>query len=117
MAPLGSFAKVANASDSKATQTAPAVQAKFMKQGTQADHYRGTTTMAIGLARGMRDVLPHVEIDDDTIDATGHPGTAAGTQSNLGFEQPGRALQGLLEIIHGFVGQSPLGIGQPVEDL
>ena len=39
----------------------------LMKQGTQADHYRGTTTMAMGLARGMRDVLPHVEIDDDIL--------------------------------------------------
>jgi putative nucleotidyltransferase with HDIG domain len=38
-----------------------------MKRGTQADHYRGTTTMALGLARGMQEVLPHVEIDYDVL--------------------------------------------------
>jgi 23S rRNA maturation-related 3'-5' exoribonuclease YhaM len=39
----------------------------LMKQGTQADHYRGTTTIAIGMARGMQEVLPHVEIDFDVL--------------------------------------------------
>jgi len=34
----------------------------LMKKGTQADHYRATTTMALGMARGMQEVLPHVEI-------------------------------------------------------
>jgi putative nucleotidyltransferase with HDIG domain len=38
-----------------------------MKRGTQADHYRGTTTMAVGLAKGMQEVLPHVEIDYDVL--------------------------------------------------
>jgi HD domain-containing protein len=38
-----------------------------MKQGTQADHYRATATMAVGLARGMQAVLPHVEIDYDVL--------------------------------------------------
>jgi len=38
-----------------------------MRQGTQADHYRATTTMALGLARGMQAVLPHVEIDYDVL--------------------------------------------------
>lgn len=38
-----------------------------MKKGTQADHYRATTTMAVGLARGMQQVLPHVEIDYDVL--------------------------------------------------
>jgi putative nucleotidyltransferase with HDIG domain len=38
-----------------------------MKLGTQADHYRGTATMALGLANGMRQVLEHVEIDDDVL--------------------------------------------------
>jgi 23S rRNA maturation-related 3'-5' exoribonuclease YhaM len=38
-----------------------------MKQGTQADHYRATTTMAVGMARGMQEVLPHVEIDYDVL--------------------------------------------------
>jgi putative nucleotidyltransferase with HDIG domain len=39
----------------------------LMKKGTQADHYRGTATMAIGMARGMQAVLPHVEIDFDIL--------------------------------------------------
>jgi putative nucleotidyltransferase with HDIG domain len=39
----------------------------LMKQGTQADHYRATTTMAVGMARGMQEVLPHVEIDYDIL--------------------------------------------------
>jgi HD-GYP domain-containing protein (c-di-GMP phosphodiesterase class II) len=38
-----------------------------MKKGTQADHYRGVATMALGMARGMQEVLPHVEIDDDIL--------------------------------------------------
>jgi HD domain len=38
-----------------------------MKQGTQADHYRATATMSVGLARGMQDVLPHVAIDYDVL--------------------------------------------------
>lgn len=38
-----------------------------MKTGTQADHYRATTTMAVGLARGMQEVLPHVAIDYDVL--------------------------------------------------
>src|SRR5690349_16961152 len=36
-----------------------------MKKGTQADHYRGVATMAVGLARGLQQALPHVEIDYD----------------------------------------------------
>jgi 23S rRNA maturation-related 3'-5' exoribonuclease YhaM len=39
----------------------------LMKKGTQADHYRGVATMAIGMARGMQEVLPHVEIDFDIL--------------------------------------------------
>lgn len=38
-----------------------------MTRGTQADHYRGTATMAVGLAKGMQDVLDHVEIDYDVL--------------------------------------------------
>ncbi len=38
-----------------------------MRRGTQADHYRGTTTMAVGLAKGMQEVLGHVEIDYDVL--------------------------------------------------
>jgi putative nucleotidyltransferase with HDIG domain len=38
-----------------------------MTKGTQADHYRGVATIALGMARGMREVLPHVEIDDDVL--------------------------------------------------
>jgi HD-GYP domain-containing protein (c-di-GMP phosphodiesterase class II) len=38
-----------------------------MKRGTQADHYRATATMSVGLARGMQEVLPHVEIDYDVL--------------------------------------------------
>jgi hypothetical protein len=38
-----------------------------MKRGTQADHYRATATMAVGLARGMQQVLPHAEIDYDIL--------------------------------------------------
>ncbi len=38
-----------------------------MTRGTQADHYRATATMAVGLARGLQDVLPHVEIDHDIL--------------------------------------------------
>jgi putative nucleotidyltransferase with HDIG domain len=38
-----------------------------MKQGTQADHYRATATIAIGMARGMQEVLPDVEIDFDFV--------------------------------------------------
>jgi putative nucleotidyltransferase with HDIG domain len=39
----------------------------LMKKGTQADHYRGVATMAIGMARGMQEVLPHVEVDFDIL--------------------------------------------------
>lgn len=39
----------------------------LMKQGTQADHYRAVATMAIGMARGMQEVLPHVDIDFDIL--------------------------------------------------
>jgi putative nucleotidyltransferase with HDIG domain len=39
----------------------------LMKQGTQDDHYRGVATMAIGMARGMQEVLPNVEIDYDVL--------------------------------------------------
>jgi putative nucleotidyltransferase with HDIG domain len=38
-----------------------------MKRGTQADHYRGVATMALGLARGMQEVLPDVGIDYDVL--------------------------------------------------
>jgi putative nucleotidyltransferase with HDIG domain len=38
-----------------------------MTRGTQADHYRGTATMAVGLAKGMQEVLGHVEIDYDVL--------------------------------------------------
>src|ERR1700754_726503 len=42
-------------------------ESPLMTRGTQADHYRGTATMAVGLAKGMQDVLPHVEIDYDVL--------------------------------------------------
>jgi putative nucleotidyltransferase with HDIG domain len=38
-----------------------------MTRGTQADHYRGTATMAVGLAKGMQEVLGYVEIDYDVL--------------------------------------------------
>jgi putative nucleotidyltransferase with HDIG domain len=42
-------------------------ESPLMKRGTQADHYRGTAMMAVGLARGMQAVLDHVEIDYDVL--------------------------------------------------
>jgi putative nucleotidyltransferase with HDIG domain len=42
-------------------------ESPLMTQGTQADHYRGTATMAVGLAKGMQEVLEHVDIDYDVL--------------------------------------------------
>lgn len=39
----------------------------LMTRGTQADHYRGTATMAVGVAKGMQEVLDDVEIDYDVL--------------------------------------------------
>jgi putative nucleotidyltransferase with HDIG domain len=42
-------------------------ESPLMTRGTQADHYRGTATMAVGLARGMQEVLDHVDVDYDVL--------------------------------------------------
>ncbi len=39
----------------------------LMKRGTQADHYRGVATMAIGMADGMEQVMGDIGIDRDLL--------------------------------------------------
>jgi putative nucleotidyltransferase with HDIG domain len=38
-----------------------------MKRGTQADHYRGVATMAVGMAKGLEDVMGEIGIDYDRL--------------------------------------------------
>src|SRR5439155_26201415 len=38
-----------------------------MKEGSQAHHLRGVATMAVGLARGMQQVFPALEVDYDVL--------------------------------------------------
>ena len=38
-----------------------------MKDGSQAHHLRGVATMAVGLARGMQQVFPALEVDYDVL--------------------------------------------------
>jgi putative nucleotidyltransferase with HDIG domain len=42
-------------------------KASPMKDGSQAHHLRGVCTMAIGLARGMQEVFPAMQIDYDVL--------------------------------------------------
>jgi putative nucleotidyltransferase with HDIG domain len=42
-------------------------ESPLMTRGTQADHYRGTTTMALGMARGLEEVLGEIGIDYDLL--------------------------------------------------
>jgi putative nucleotidyltransferase with HDIG domain len=42
-------------------------ESPLMKRGSQADHYRGVATMALGLAKGLEDVLGDVGIDRDLL--------------------------------------------------
>jgi putative nucleotidyltransferase with HDIG domain len=42
-------------------------ESPLMTRGTQADHYRGTATMALGLARGLEDVMGSIGIDYDLL--------------------------------------------------
>ncbi len=38
-----------------------------MRRGTQADHYRGVATMAVGMADGLEQVMGDVGIDRDVL--------------------------------------------------
>jgi putative nucleotidyltransferase with HDIG domain len=42
-------------------------ESPLMTRGTQADHYRGVTTMAVGMARGLEDVMGEIGIDYDLL--------------------------------------------------
>lgn len=42
-------------------------ESPLMTTGTQADHYRGTATMALGLARGLEEVMGSIGIDYDLL--------------------------------------------------
>lgn len=42
-------------------------ESPLMKRGTQADHYRGTARMAVGLAQGLELVLGAIGIDYDLL--------------------------------------------------
>lgn len=42
-------------------------ESPLMKRGSQADHYRGVATMALGMAKGLEDVLGGVGIDRDLL--------------------------------------------------
>jgi putative nucleotidyltransferase with HDIG domain len=42
-------------------------ESPLMKRGTQADHYRGVATMAVGMAKGLEDVLGEIGIDYDLL--------------------------------------------------
>jgi putative nucleotidyltransferase with HDIG domain len=42
-------------------------ESPLMKRGSQADHYRGVATMALGMAKGLEDVLGDVGIDRDLL--------------------------------------------------
>jgi putative nucleotidyltransferase with HDIG domain len=42
-------------------------ESPLMRRGTQADHYRGVATMAIGMAEGMEAVMGDIGIDRDLL--------------------------------------------------
>jgi len=42
-------------------------ESPLMTRGTQADHYRGVATMAVGMARGLEAVMGSIEIDYDLL--------------------------------------------------
>ena len=42
-------------------------ESPLMRRGTQADHYRGVATMAIGMADGLEAVMGDVDIDRDLL--------------------------------------------------
>jgi putative nucleotidyltransferase with HDIG domain len=42
-------------------------ESPLMTRGTQADHYRGVATMAVGMAKGLEDVMGGLEIDYDLL--------------------------------------------------
>jgi putative nucleotidyltransferase with HDIG domain len=42
-------------------------ESPLMKRGSQADHYRGVATMALGMAKGFEDVMGDVGIDRDLL--------------------------------------------------
>jgi putative nucleotidyltransferase with HDIG domain len=42
-------------------------ESPLMTRGTQADHYRGVATMAVGMARGLEDVMGGLEINYDLL--------------------------------------------------
>jgi putative nucleotidyltransferase with HDIG domain len=39
----------------------------LMKRGTQADHYRGVATMALGMAKGIEEAIGDIGIDHDIL--------------------------------------------------
>jgi putative nucleotidyltransferase with HDIG domain len=41
--------------------------APSIRRGSQVEHLRAVATMALGLARGLREVFPEVEIDEDVL--------------------------------------------------
>jgi putative nucleotidyltransferase with HDIG domain len=42
-------------------------ESPLMRRGTQADHYRGVATMAIGMADGLETVMGDLDIDRDLL--------------------------------------------------
>jgi putative nucleotidyltransferase with HDIG domain len=42
-------------------------ESPLMKRGTQADHYRAVATMAVGMAKGLEDVMGGLGIDYDLL--------------------------------------------------
>jgi putative nucleotidyltransferase with HDIG domain len=42
-------------------------ESPLMRRGTQADHYRGVATMAVGMAKGLEEVMGDLGIDYDLL--------------------------------------------------
>ncbi len=42
-------------------------ESPLMTRGTQADHYRGVATMAVGMAKGLEAVMGEIDIDYDLL--------------------------------------------------
>jgi putative nucleotidyltransferase with HDIG domain len=42
-------------------------ESPLMTRGTQADHYRGVATMAVGMAKGLEEVMGDIGIDYDLL--------------------------------------------------
>src|SRR5205823_8920406 len=42
-------------------------ESPLMTRGTQADHYRGVATMALGMAKGLEEVMGDLNIDYDLL--------------------------------------------------